>query len=210
MQKICEYCGAQYEGRADSRFCSDKCRSAFNNRRRKLEMGNLDDSDEDEPINGYEEDEDEPLIGYEDDEDEPINGYDDEDTVDEEEEEEDADDEEDDADDDDPDYKKLEYELSNSRWLCDDLQKRNAKLVSELGEEKRKYVRLREELIRQTDRNSRLEQRINDLEAINRQRQHDKEFLNSIAPRPKQPKEPEQDREEIKDDFMSLFPEYYD
>ena len=207
MQKICEYCGAQYEGRADSRFCSDKCRSAFNNRRRKLEMGNLDDSDEDEPINGYE---DESVTGYEEDEDEPINGYEDEDEFEEDEdeyEEDESEDEEDETEDDDEtDYKELEYELSNSRWRCDDLQKRNAQLVNELGDEKRKCLKLKDNLIRQTDRNTRLEQRIkeleNELERADRQRQRDKEFYNSIAPRSKKRKEPEQ--EEIKDDFLSL------
>ncbi|MBR4215253.1 MAG: hypothetical protein IKR94_08030, partial [Bacteroidales bacterium] len=74
MQKFCQYCGAQYEGRADSRFCSNRCRSAFNNRRRKSEIGDLDGSDEDE---------DEPVNDFDDDEDEPINGYEDDDTADE-------------------------------------------------------------------------------------------------------------------------------
>lgn len=32
MKKECEICGDTFSGRRDKRFCSDQCRSAFNNR----------------------------------------------------------------------------------------------------------------------------------------------------------------------------------
>ncbi len=32
MEKICQECGDKFSGRADAKFCSDHCRSAFNNK----------------------------------------------------------------------------------------------------------------------------------------------------------------------------------
>lgn len=205
MTKICEYCGQEFEGRSDSRFCCSKCRSAYHNKQKKR-LGEMNDcGDLDGDYDSEETSINTSLKALN-----ALNEYDDDETDDDEDvyEEDESEEEEDDTDEDDdePDYKELEYELSNSRWRCDDLQKRNAQLVNELGEEKRKCERLRDKLTRQTDRNTRLEQRIkdleNELERADRQRQRDKEIYNSIAQRPKKSKEPEQ--EEIKDDFLSL------
>ena len=35
MKRKCEECGDEFVGRADKKFCSDQCRSAFNNRLNK-------------------------------------------------------------------------------------------------------------------------------------------------------------------------------
>jgi hypothetical protein len=32
MEKICKECGDKFSGRADAKFCSDYCRSAYNNK----------------------------------------------------------------------------------------------------------------------------------------------------------------------------------
>lgn len=212
MQKICEYCGAQYEGRSDSRFCSDKCRSAFNNRRRKLEMGNLDDSDEDEPINGYEEDEDKP-----------INGYDDEDTADEDtendfDEEEDDDveyEEDDDEEDDDDDYDTLLAAYEHEKNVSSTLLQHNAKLATSEGNLKRENSLLKQQLGNLKDRVERYQSEVGEL---HRELSETKDQLTkALTAKPKcKPvpivelgDEPEDEPEE-KDDFLSLICDYED
>ena len=32
MEKVCKECGDKFSGRADAKFCSDYCRSSFNNK----------------------------------------------------------------------------------------------------------------------------------------------------------------------------------
>lgn len=32
MEKICKECGDKFHGRSDAKFCSDQCRSSFNNK----------------------------------------------------------------------------------------------------------------------------------------------------------------------------------
>lgn len=32
MEKLCQECGDKFSGRADAKYCSDHCRSAFNNK----------------------------------------------------------------------------------------------------------------------------------------------------------------------------------
>ena len=32
MEKLCKECGDKFAGRSDAKFCSDQCRSAYNNK----------------------------------------------------------------------------------------------------------------------------------------------------------------------------------
>ncbi len=36
-QQACKECGNAFQGRADKKFCSDQCRTSYNNRRRRVE-----------------------------------------------------------------------------------------------------------------------------------------------------------------------------
>ena len=218
MQKFCQYCGAQYEGRADSRFCSDKCRSAFNNRRRKREIGDLDGSEEDEPVNGYE-DEDEPVNGYDDDEDEPINGYNDEDTADEDtendfDEEEDDDDEyeedEDDEEEDDEEYDNLLAAYEHEKNVSSALLQNNAKLATSEGNLKRENYRLKQQL---GDLRERVERYQTEVGGLHRELSETKDQLTkalTAKPTIKPEPEPQEDEDEEKDDFLSLICDYDD
>lgn len=211
MQKICEYCGAQYEGRADSRFCSDKCRSAFNNRRRKLEIGDLDGSDEDE---------DEPVNDFDDDEDEPINGYEDDDTADEDtendwDEEENEEEDEEEEEEDEEDYDTLLAAYEHEKNVSSTLLQHNAKLATSEGNLKRENSLLKQQLGNLKDRVERYQSEVGEL---HRELSETKDQLTkALTAKPKcKPApivelgdEPEDEPEE-KDDFLSLICDYED
>lgn len=215
MQKICQYCGAQYEGRADSRFCSNRCRSAFNNRRRKYEMGDLDGSDDEEPINGYE---DESVSGYDDDEDEPINGYDaaDEDTENDwDEEENEEEDEEEEEEEEEEDYDTLLAAYEHEKNVSSTLLQHNAKLATSEGNLKRENSLLKQQLGNLKDRVERYQSEVGEL---HRELSETKDQLTkALTAKPKcKPApivelgdEPEDEPEE-KDDFLSLICDYED
>jgi len=210
MIKQCEYCGAQYKGRADSRFCSTKCKNAYHNQRRKSEMGDLDGSDDDE---------DEPIKGY-DDEDEPINGYDDEDTADEDtendfdEEEEDDDDEyeeeEDDEEEDDEEYDNLLAAYEHEKNVSSALLQNNAKLATSEGNLKRENYRLKQQL---GDLRERVERYQTEVGGLHRELSETKDQLTkalTAKPTIKPEPEPQEDEDEEKDDFLSLICDYDD
>ena len=218
MQKFCQYCGAQYEGRADSRFCSDKCRSAFNNRRRKLEIGDLDGSEEDEPVNGYEEDE--SVNGYDEEDDEPINGYEDDDTADEDtendwDEEENEEEDEEEEEEDEEDYDTLLAAYEHEKNVSSTLLQHNAKLATSEGNLKRENSLLKQQLGNLKDRVERYQSEVGEL---HRELSETKDQLTkALTAKPKcKPApivelgdEPEDEPEE-KDDFLSLICDYED
>lgn len=206
MIKQCEYCGAQYKGRADSRFCSTKCKNAYHNQRRKSEMGDLDGSDEDEPINSY------------DDEDEPINGYDDEDTADEdtendfdeEEEDDEYEEEEDDEEEDDEEYDNLLAAYEHEKNVSSALLQNNAKLATSEGNLKRENYRLKQQL---GDLRERVERYQTEVGGLHRELSETKDQLTkalTAKPTIKPEPEPQEDEDEEKDDFLSLICDYDD
>jgi predicted nucleic acid-binding Zn ribbon protein len=43
QDQICIECGTAFKGRADKKFCSDQCRTAYNNRQKSLENNYIRD-----------------------------------------------------------------------------------------------------------------------------------------------------------------------
>lgn len=41
VEKLCEECGRSINGRSDKKFCSDQCRTTFNNRRNSIETNHI-------------------------------------------------------------------------------------------------------------------------------------------------------------------------
>ena len=208
MQKFCEYCGAQYEGRADSRFCSIKCKNAYHNQRRKSEIGDLDGSDEDE---------DEPVNDFDDDEDEPINGHEDDDTADEdtendwdEEEKEEEDEEDEEEEEEEEDYDTLLAAYEHEKNVSSTLLQHNAKLATSEGNLKRENSLLKQQLGNLKDRVERYQTEVG---GLHRELSETKDQLTkalTAKPTIKPEPEPQEDEDEEKDDFLSLICDYDD